>query len=127
MMMGVGYVIKCEKCGNSKDILIGSGMIPPQSFKEPILTGEYGQDAAEMLELHPDWEFYIENMPFSCSCNYVTSFPVAIFFTDKREKIRCDRFRCPQCGKVLRANSWGKGICWKCGGPMNRDECILWD
>ena len=49
MTMGIGYIIECERCGNSKEIDIGSGMLPPEHFKEPILKGEFGQDAAEML------------------------------------------------------------------------------
>ena len=125
--MGVGFDVICEKCGNRKTVLIGGGMLLPQEFRDDILEGRFGQDAREILREHPDWHFWIDNQPFSCSCGYVTGFAVVIFITDDGRQIRCDRHRCSQCGKVLRANSWGKGICWKCGGRMERYESMMWD
>ena len=125
--MGVGYTVTCTQCGNHKDILTGSGMLLPEHFEQAIREGRFGQDAKEIMKEHPDWHYYIDHRPFSCSCNYVTGFPVVIFFTDDGKEIKCDRHRCSHCGKTMRANSWGKGICWKCGGRMERYDSILWD
>ncbi len=125
--MGVGYKVFCERCGNQKELMLGGGWLPPEHFREAILEGRFGQDAREILTEHPDWPYHIDRQPFSCSCNYLTDFAVVIFRTADGKGIRCDRHRCSQCGKVLRANSWGKGICWKCGGRMERFESMMWD
>ena len=127
MTVGVGYVMVCQKCGNGKTLYEGCGYIPPESFKDDILEGRFGQDAKEIMEEHPEWPFLVEQEPFSCRCNYITSFTVVSFLADDGTEIRCDRHRCSQCGKVLRANSKGKGICWKCGGPMIASHRIFWD
>ncbi|AMK13740.1 hypothetical protein AUP07_0689 [methanogenic archaeon mixed culture ISO4-G1] len=52
--------------------------------------------------------------------------PVVTFYTDDGRKIKCDRYRCSQCGKVLRVNSWTH-TCWKCGGYMDTLPTICWD
>lgn len=57
----------------------------------------------------------------------MTGFAVVVFLPDEGKPICCDRHRCAKCGKTLRTNSWGKGICWKCGGPMERYESLMWD
>jgi len=125
--MGAGYTLACTSCGNYREILIGGGMLPPDHFRDGILEGRYGLDAKEIMEEHPDWGFFIDQQPFSCSCNYVTNFPVVIFYAGDGRKIKCDRHRCSQCGKTLKANSWGKSICWKCGGRMERYHSMMWD
>ena len=102
-------------------------MLLPERFRDAILEGRYGLDAKEILEEHPDWGFFIDHQPFSCKCGYVTGFPVVIFIADDDRRIRCDRHRCSKCGKVMRANSWGNGICWKCGGRMERIQSLMWD
>lgn len=125
--MGAGYRIACNNCGLDKEILIGSGMLLPDVFKDDILEGKFGQDAKAIMEEHPDWDYWIDHRPFSCNCNYVTGFPVVIFITDEGKEIKCDRHRCAKCGKTMRANSWGKGVCWRCGGKLSMYDSLMWD
>ncbi|MBE6518259.1 MAG: hypothetical protein E7Z70_01775 [Thermoplasmata archaeon] len=121
-------MIHCERCGTLKeDVLIGGGMIPPENLRQEIMEGRFGLDAKEIMLEHPDWPYYVDHLPFSCSCNYKTSFPVVVFFTDDGKEIRCDRHRCSKCGKVMRADSWGEPICWKCGGHVTIIPTMLWD
>ena len=124
--MGVGYTVRCESCGWSKDVLIGSGMLPPEHFREYILNGDFGQDAKEYLENNPDAGYLVEQIPYGCKCGYVTSFSEVIFYSDSG-KIRMDSHRCCHCRAKMRRNNWGSGSCWKCGGKLSMLETIRWD
>ena len=124
--MGVGYTVSCDKCGIKKEVLIGSGFLPPENFRDDILEGRFGLDPKEYLEEHPDAEFYVEQVPYGCSCGYVSSFSEVTFYIDNG-KIAMGSHRCSQCGKRMRKNFWGSGKCWKCGSKLSMMETILWD
>ena len=124
--MGIGYTVRCESCGWTKDVLIGSGMLPPDNFRKGILEGDFGQDAKKYLENNPEADFLVEQVPYGCKCGYVTSFSEVIFYSDSG-KIRMGSHRCCHCGAKMRRNNWGSGSCWKCGGKLSMLETIMWD
>lgn len=124
--MGVGYTVRCESCGWHKDILIGSGMLPPENFREGILEGCFGKDAKQYLEDNPEADFIVEQVPYGCRCGYVTSFSEVIFYSDKG-KVRTGSHRCCRCSAKLRKNSWGSGSCYRCGGRLSLTETMMWD
>lgn len=124
--MGEGYLLKCEKCGTSKQLMLGMGMRDPRAFLPDIMGGKYGEDAKEYLEQNPDAFFLVGHVPYGCSCGYVTTF-AEVAFPDRDVLIRRKPHRCSNCGKKMRRNSMGTGRCWKCGGKLIELQNIMWD
>lgn len=116
--MGCELEVECPKCGLKKTLRIGIGRAGPEYFRDSILNGEYGDGPKVLLEEHPDWDYLIYDELFGCSCNYLTSFPLIKFHSSDGKDIVFDRYICPKCGKILKADFWGESKCWECGSKL---------
>jgi len=135
--MGMGYRIKCDKCGKTDELIFGVGMMYPESCEElteSVRRGRYGVKHKQALDEHPDALVDAEMKLYKCECGYwhmsptldiceteekigrwTVAAPVGKFRLIKEEedeKVVIEKFPhlCPKCGKKMKdiTENWSK-------------------
>jgi hypothetical protein len=149
--MGIGYSLICKKCGYSRNLFAGCGMMYHEVLREKTeeaRKGQLGPRLAELFTLYPNGCLDVMNNVYYCpGCRAVECEASLDFYRpkdsgapeedvfgpdmDQYELVEtCPHF-CPKCGKqmkeVIRLTEEEPVDCPECGERLETGHMLMWD
>ena len=150
--MGIGYSLVCKKCGFSRNLFAGCGMMYHEVLRqktEEAKQGKYGKQLADLFEKIPNGCIDAMNDIYYCpECRAVECESSLDFYKPKNpfresedepfgpdmdefELVEKHTHLCPKCGKpmkeVMRLTEDEPVDCPECGAPMENGHLLMWD
>ena len=150
--MGMGYTLVCKKCGYSRHLFLGCGMMYNEVLREKTeeaRQGQHGERLRTLFERYPNGCIDAMNNLYYCpDCRTVACESSLDFFKpkdptrdaeddffgpdmDEFELVEKHQHLCPGCGKprreVMRLTENEPVNCPECGGAMESGHPLLWD
>lgn len=150
--MGIGYTLVCQKCGYSRHLFAGCGMMYNEVLREKTeeaRRGDHGARLAELFEQFPNGCIDAMNNIYYCpDCRTVECESSLDFYKPKDPSrgasddpfgpdmseyklVEAHAHACPKCGKpmkdVMRLTKNEPVDCPECGGTMESGHMLMWD
>ncbi len=150
--MGMGYTLVCEKCGHSRNLFVGCGMMYGEVLREKTQEakeGLHGEALKALFETYPNGCIDAMNNIYYCGeCRAVECEPGLDFYKpidpekapadewfgpdmDQYELVEEHAHLCPKCRKpmkqVIRLTDEEPVVCPECGGIMRSRHRLMWD
>lgn len=150
--MGMGYTLVCGKCGYSRNLFVGCGMMYCQVLQQKTREakeGMHGPKLKALFEKYPNGCIDAMNNIYYCNeCRTVECEPSLDFYkpVNPDEEISDELFGpdmdkyelaeeyihlCPKCGRpmkqVIRLTESEPVDCPECGGSMETGHRLIWD
>ena len=150
--MGIGYSLFCKKCGYSRNLFAGCGMMYNEVLRkltEEAKRGDHGERLRELFEQYPNGCIDAMNNIYYCpDCRTVECDSRLDFYRpkDASREAEDDIFApdmdefvlvevhghlCPKCGRlmneVMRLTENEPVSCPVCGSVMESGRMLMWD
>ena len=149
--MGMGYTLVCKKCGYSRHLFLGCGMMYMKVLEEKTeqaKSGALGERLKELFEQYPNGCIDAMNELYYCpDCRRVECESSLDFYRpknpdqeeadyfapdmDQYELVETREHTCPKCGramkKIMRLTENEPVECPECGGVLEGGHPLLWD
>lgn len=150
--MGIGYSLVCPKCGYSRNLFAGCGMMYNEVLREKTeeaKQGKHGHQLKELFEQYPNGCIDAMNNIYYCpDCHAVECESSLDFYKpkvddrdaeddlfgpdmDEFELVEAHEHNCPKCGKpmkeVMRLTQNEPVNCPECGGLLESGHMLMWD
>lgn len=150
--MGMGYTLVCRKCGYSRNLFAGCGMMYNEVLREKTeeaKRGVYGEQLKALFEKYPNGCIDAMNNIYYCSdCRAVECESSLDFYRPKDpewsneedffgpdmseyELVEKHSHGCRKCGKtmkeIFRLTEDEPVDCPECGGSMETGHRLIWD
>ena len=150
--MGIGYSLVCKKCGYSRNLFAGCGMMYNRVLREETeeaKQGKHGQRLRELFEQYPAGCIDAMNNIYYCpDCRAVECESSLDFYKpkdasrnteddifgpdmDEYELVETHGHMCQKCGKpmkeVFRLTDDEPVTCPACGETLESGHMLMWD
>lgn len=150
--MGLGYSLVCKKCGYSRNLFAGCGMMYNHVLREKTeeaKRGDHGARLRELFEKYPNGSIDAMNNIYYCpDCRAVECESSLDFYKpkdpdrdteedifgpnmDEYELVEPHTHLCPKCGKpmkeVMRLTKDEPVDCPECGERLESGHMLMWD
>ena len=150
--MGMGYSLVCKKCGYSRNLFAGCGMMYHEVLREKneeARNGVHGTRLKELFEEYPNGCIDAMNEIYYCAvCRAVECESSLDFYRPKNpdqaagddvfgpdmneyELVEKHEHSCPNCGKpmkeIMRLTEDTPVDCPECGSELENGHMLLWD
>lgn len=150
--MGMGYTLVCKRCGCSRNLFLGCGMMYNEVLREKTeeaRRGEHGERLRQLFEQYPNGCIDAMNHLYYCAdCRTVRCEAAMDFYRPKDparkgdeelfgpdmeqyELARTQEHLCPQCRQpmkeVMRLTEDEPVNCPECGAVMESGHRLIWD
>ena len=150
--MGIGYSLVCRKCGYTRNLFAGCGMMYNEVLREKsekARRGEYGARLKELFEKYPDGCIDAMNNIYYCKdCRAVECESSLDFYKPKGnernaeddifgpdmneyELVEKHEHICANCGmpmeEIMRLTDETPVCCPECGELLENGHMLMWD